>query len=78
MNIKTKFILIGSLVIIGIYLFFEHRVHILDNAQYLLFALFIAMHFFMHAGHGGHTHEKKGGHHGKLLASIWNVAVSYY
>lgn len=65
MNIRTKFILIGSLVIIGSYLFFEHRVHILGNAQYLLFALFIGMHFFMHVGHGIHGEHKKGGHHGK-------------
>ena len=65
MNTKTKFILIGSLIIIGVYLVFEHRMHILGNTQYLLFALFIAMHFFMHGGHGGHSDSKKGGHHGK-------------
>ena len=60
MDTKTKFILAGSLFIIGFYLFFEHRAHIFGNSQYLLFALFIAMHFFMHAGHGK---GKKGGHH---------------
>ena len=63
MNTKTKFILIGSLLIIGFYLFLEHRAHIFGNLQYLLFALFIAMHFFMHAGHGGHGEQKKGGRH---------------
>ena len=63
MNTKTKLIIIGSLVIIGIYLFFEHKVHILGNSQYFLFALFIAMHFFMHTGHGGHKEQEKGGHH---------------
>ncbi len=63
MNTKVKFILFGSLVIIGVYLILEHKVHILGNAQYLLFALFIVMHFFMHTGHGGHGEQKKGGHH---------------
>lgn len=63
MNSKTKFILIGSLVIIGFYLFFEHRAHVFGNSQYLLIALFIVMHFFMHAGHGGHGDQKKGGRH---------------
>lgn len=63
MDTKTKFILAGSLVIIGFYLFFEHKAHIFDNSQYLLFVLFIAMHFFMHIGHGGHGEQKKGGHH---------------
>lgn len=65
MNTKAKLILVGSLVIIGIYLFFEHRVHTLGNSQYLLFAVFIAMHLFMHKGHGVHGGQKKGGHHGK-------------
>lgn len=63
MNTKTKFILAGSLIIIGFYLFFEHRVHIFGNVQYILLALFIVMHLFMHGGHGGHTNGKKGGHH---------------
>ncbi len=61
MNTKTKIILIVSLLIIGLYLFFEHRVHILGNFQYLLFLLFIVMHFFMHSGHGGHGERKKVG-----------------
>ena len=64
MDNKIKFILVGSLIIAGFYLFFEHKAHILGNAQYLLFALFIAMHFFMHKDHGGHREHKKGsGHH---------------
>ena len=62
MNTKTKFMLIGSLVIIGLYLLFEHRIHLLGNSQYLLLGLFILLHLFMHVGHGGHE-QKKGGHH---------------
>ncbi len=62
---KNKVIFIVSIIIIGIYLFFEHRAHIIGNSQYLLFVLFILMHLFMHAGHGGHVEKKKGDHHGK-------------
>lgn len=62
MNIKGKILLTISLLIIGFYLVAEHRAHIFDNAHYLLFMLFIGMHFFMHSGHG---EQKKGAHHGK-------------
>lgn len=67
MNNQTKTILIVSLAVIGFYLFFEHRTHIFGNAQYLLFGLYILMHFFMHAGHGshgGHNTKMKKGHNG--------------
>ena len=63
MDTKIKFILIGSLSILGFYLFFEHKAHILGNSQYILFGIFILLHFFMHAGHGGHGEHKKGSHH---------------
>jgi len=63
MNTKTKFMLIGSLVIIGLYLLFEHRIHLLGNSQYLLLGLFILLHLFMHVGHGGHKEQKNAGHH---------------
>ncbi len=64
MNNKLLYILILSLVIVAFFLIFEHRVHIWGNMQYVLFALFIGLHFFMHAGHGGHDKgSKKGGHH---------------
>jgi predicted tellurium resistance membrane protein TerC len=62
MNTRIKLILIGSLLIIGVYLILEHRIHILGYSQYILFALFIAMHFFMHGSHGGHNGQKKGEH----------------
>ena len=60
---NAKVVLIISLLIIGFYLVFEHRVHIFGNFQYVFFVLFILMHVFMHTGHGGHGREKKGGHH---------------
>lgn len=63
MNNKTKIVLIISLAIIGFYLYAEHRAHIFGNSQYILFGIFILLHFFMHAGHGGHGEQKKGGHH---------------
>lgn len=52
-----KLALIGSFVIIAIYLIVAHKVHLLANASYIFFALFILAHLFMHRGHGGH-----GGH----------------
>lgn len=63
MNTKTKIILGVSLLVIGFYILVEHRVHILGNFQYLIFGLFIIMHLYMHTGHGGHSKQKKGGHH---------------
>ncbi len=63
MSIQAKIILIISLVIIGLYLFTEHKAHIFGNAQYLLFGIFILLHFFMHTGHDGHGDQKKGGNH---------------
>lgn len=56
-------ILIVSLGIIAFYLITEHRAHLYGISQYLLFAVFILMHLFMHAGHGDHDNHKKGGHH---------------
>lgn len=43
------------LAVAGVFLLFEHRVHLL-GAWPLLFLLFCGgMHFFMHRGHGGHN-----------------------
>lgn len=65
MNKTLLYFFIASLSILGFFLVTEHRAHILGNAQYLLFALFIAMHFFMHAGHGkgDKTRRRQGGGH---------------
>lgn len=49
-----RFSLITIFAIIAFFLIAEHRAHVLANTSYLLFAAFIFMHVFMHAGHGGH------------------------
>jgi len=51
--------LIVALVIGGLLLGYEHRVHILSSGLliWLPLLLCVGMHFFMHGGHGGH-----GGH----------------
>ncbi len=60
MSKQTIIILVISLLIIGIYLLVEHKVHVFGNLQYILFGIFILAHLFMHAGHGGHSnHETK-------------------
>lgn len=45
--------------IAGVLLLYEHRMHLLtgDALLYVLLALCVGSHFFMHGGHGGH-----GGH----------------
>ena len=51
--------LIVALVLGGLLLAYEHRIHILASGWLLLLPLLICvgMHFFMHGGHGG-----RGGH----------------
>jgi len=51
---KADLILIGSFVVIALYLIYEHRAHLLANVSYVYIALFILMHLFMHGGHGHH------------------------
>lgn len=62
MNNQIKIIVTTSLIVIGFYLLTEHRAHLFGNAQYILFGIFILLHFFMYAGHGGHGEQKKGKH----------------
>jgi hypothetical protein len=60
LNTPAGFALCVFLAIAGVFLWIEHRAHVL-GALPLLLALLICggMHFFMHRGHGGH-----GGHDG--------------
>ena len=48
--------LIVALVVGGLLLGYEHRVHILGSnwLLWLPLLLCVGMHFFMHGGHGGH------------------------
>lgn len=51
--------LIVALVVGGLLLGYEHRVHIFGSnwLLWLPLLLCVAMHFFMHGGHGGHGGE---------------------
>lgn len=61
MNKLIQLTLLFSAGVIAFFLLYEHRVHIFGNTPYLLFAVFIGLHFLMHMGHGGHgdTTKKK-------------------
>ena len=53
---RTGIILIVAMVIAGLLVGYEHRVHILSSELLLWLPLLVCvgMHFFMHGGHGGH------------------------
>lgn len=54
-SLRTRYVLLGLLLIAGIYLFANHGQHI---APYLPFTFLLGclfMHLFMHGGHGGHS-----------------------
>ena len=63
-------VFIGLVVIAAFFLIIEHWAHIWANTSYLLFALFILLHFVMHGSHGGHgghdnkNDDKEGHNHG--------------
>ncbi|MCL6096608.1 MAG: DUF2933 domain-containing protein [Patescibacteria group bacterium] len=68
MDNKLLFIPVVLLGMVGFFLVFEHRVHLLGAVPYLFFVIFIGLHFFMHIGmgHGGkheHDNKKKGENH---------------
>lgn len=49
------FALCVSVALAGVYLWVDHRVHILGALPLLLpLAICLGMHVFMHRGHGGH------------------------
>jgi len=43
-------------VVLGFFLFTEHRAHLFGALPFLLVLLCPLMHLFMHHGHGSHTH----------------------
>ena len=48
-------VLIGFLAIGGVYLWMEHRAHLLGALVFLPLLLCPLMHLFMHHGHGNHS-----------------------
>ncbi len=49
------FVLIGFLAIAGVYLWMEHRAHLLGTLVWLPLLICPLMHLFMHHGHGDHS-----------------------
>lgn len=45
----------------GVFLLFEHRIHLLGAWPLLFLLVCGGMHFFMHRGHGGHGGHRGGG-----------------
>ena len=48
-------VLMGFLAIAGVYLWMEHRAHLLGVLVWLPLLVCPLMHLFMHHGHGGHS-----------------------
>jgi hypothetical protein len=63
LNTPSGFALCVFLAIVGVFLWLEHRAHILGALPLLLPLLIcVGMHFFMHRGHGGHGGQSGGRH----------------
>ncbi|MEX0759039.1 MAG: DUF2933 domain-containing protein [Tistlia sp.] len=60
---RSGLFLIAFLVVSGLLLTYEHRVHLLagEGALVLLLLACIGMHIFMHGGRGGHGDRGGGG-----------------
>ena len=54
-------VLVVIAVVLGFFLFTEHRAHLFGLLPYALVLLCPLMHLFMHGGHGGHGHGGKPG-----------------
>jgi hypothetical protein len=52
---RTFFVSLAFLAIAVFLLLSEHRAHFLGVLPFLLLALCVLLHVFMHGGHGGHT-----------------------
>jgi hypothetical protein len=50
---KPNIVLIGFLIVIGYFLFTEHRAHAIASLPYLFLLACPFMHIFMHGGHNG-------------------------
>lgn len=56
---RSKWVLVGFLVVAAYFLWAEHRAHLMGALPYLLLLACPLMHLFHHHGHGGH-HEDHG------------------
>jgi len=55
---RSKVVMIGFLLVIGYFLWTEHRAHVIQFLPFLLLASCPLMHLFMHHGHG-HGHGQR-------------------
>lgn len=60
---RSKVVMIGFLLVIGYFLWTEHRAHVIQFLPLLLLAACPLMHIFMHGGHdhGQHRNSPKDG-----------------
>lgn len=59
---RAKWVWIGFAAVAAVFLWTEHRAHLLGILPFLLLLACPLMHFFMHGGHGhgsGHGHETR-------------------
>lgn len=63
---RSRLVTVGFLLVIGYFLWTEHRAHVIQTLPYLLLAACPLMHLFMHRGHGhGHHRAEKRAQEGK-------------
>lgn len=52
---------LAFLVVVGFFLFTEHRAHLFGILPYILLLACPLLHLFMHRGHGNHGRHSHGG-----------------
>jgi hypothetical protein len=60
---RTRYILIGLLAVVGLYLVIDHGRHLAPYFPFVFLLGCLFMHLFMHGGHRGHdthVHERGG------------------
>lgn len=63
---RSGLVLAVFLAIAGLLLVYEHRVHVFggNGLLFVLLAICVGVHLFMHGGHGGHGGRADDGGHG--------------
>jgi hypothetical protein len=54
-----RWVLIGLLIVAGIYLIVDHGQHITSYLPFVFLSGCLFMHLFMHGGHGSHYEHKQ-------------------